>query len=96
LLPPQAIRQALQPCSREKVKEVKEEYPLFKTWVEETLPSLPEKKIPFDVNHLKADQDTIRVLEEIGVIYEDKDKDEATRFYIPEIFRAGLGFSGTT
>ncbi|MFM7559644.1 hypothetical protein [Cylindrospermopsis raciborskii] len=96
LLPPQAIRQALRPCSQEKVEEVKEEYPRFKTWVEEKLPLLIEKKIPFDVKHLKADQDTIRVLEEIGVIYEDKDKDEIARFYIPEIFREGLGFSGTT
>jgi len=25
-----------------------------------------------------------------------KDKDEIARFYIPEIFREGLGFSGTT
>ncbi|BAZ90102.1 hypothetical protein NIES932_15900 [Raphidiopsis curvata NIES-932] len=96
LLPPQAIRQALRPCSQQKVEEVKEEYPRFKTWVDTKLSSLTERKIPFDVQDLKADQDTIRVLEEIGVIYEDKDKDEIARFYIPEIFREGLGFSGTT
>ncbi|MEC4816059.1 MAG: hypothetical protein SAK29_22725 [Scytonema sp. PMC 1069.18] len=39
-------------------------------------------------------QQTVRMLEEMGVIYEDKDKQEAARFYMPEIFREGLGFSG--
>ena len=30
----------------------------------------------------------------MGVIYEDKEKEELERFYMPEIFREGLGFSG--
>ncbi|MDB9316104.1 MULTISPECIES: ParA family protein [Cyanophyceae] len=95
LLPPKAIRLALKPCSNEKVKEAKEEYPLFKTWVEEKLPSLAEKKIPFAVEQFNMDQQTVRLLEEMGVIYEDKEKQEIARFYMPEIFREGLGFSGT-
>ena len=32
------------------------------------------------------------MLEEIGVIYEDKTKNGITCFYMPEIFRVGLGF----
>ena len=40
------------------------------------------------------DQKTVILLEEMGVIYEDKQKDEIKRFYMPEIFREGLGFSG--
>ncbi|BBD53579.1 hypothetical protein [Planktothrix agardhii] len=28
------------------------------------------------------------------MIYEDKEKEDIARFYMPEIFREGLGFSG--
>ncbi|MEA5509571.1 ParA family protein [Crocosphaera sp. UHCC 0190] len=96
LLPPQAIRRALKPCSEKKVEEAKQEYPAFKTWVEETLPKYPpaDKKIPFDVNQFNLDIPTKNILEEMGVIYEDKEKDQLERFYMPEIFREGLGFSG--
>ncbi len=96
LLPPQAIRRALKPCSEDKVKEAKEEYPAFKTWVEDILPKyLPaERRIPFAVEQFEMDQQTVRMLEEMGVIYEDKEKDDEARFYMPEIFREGLGFSG--
>ncbi|MEH1906330.1 ParA family protein [Nostoc sp.] len=97
ILPPQAIRRALKPCSEKKVEEAKEEYPSFKTWVEVTLPKYPpsERKIPFGVEQFEMDQPTVRMLEEMGVIYEDKEKDSEARFYMPEIFREGLGFSGT-
>ncbi|MBS9392115.1 MAG: ParA family protein [Dolichospermum sp. LBC05a] len=94
LLPPQAIRRALKPCSEEKVKEAKEEYPTFKTWVEETLPPQSERKIPFAVEKFNIDQQTMGMLEEMGVIYEDTAKEDIDRFYMPEIFREGLGFSG--
>ncbi|MGH7998717.1 MAG: hypothetical protein ACREPR_04605 [Brasilonema sp.] len=94
LLPPQAIRSALKPCSEDKVKEVKEEYPAFKIWVEDTLPKNPtERRIPFAIEQFDMDQPTVRMLEELGVIYEDKEKEETARFYMPEIFREGLGFS---
>jgi cellulose biosynthesis protein BcsQ len=97
LLPPQAIRRSLKPCSEKKVEEAKEEYPSFKTWVEEILPKYPpsERRIPFGVEQFEMDQPTVRMLEEMGVIYEDKEKDSEARFYMPEIFREGLGFSGT-
>jgi MinD-like ATPase involved in chromosome partitioning or flagellar assembly len=93
LLPPQAIRCALEPCSQEKVREAKEEYPIFKTWVEENLPKYSDKKIPFSLEQFNLDATTVNVLEQMGVIYEDKDKEEAVRYYMPEIFREGLGFS---
>ncbi|MFM6005844.1 MAG: ParA family protein, partial [Sphaerospermopsis kisseleviana] len=94
LLPPQAIRRALKPCSEEKVREATEEYPAFKKWVDEQLPHASERKIPFAVEQFNMDQQTVRMLEEMGVIYEDKEKEEIARFYMPEIFREGLGFSG--
>ena len=95
LLPPQAIRRAIEPCSRKKVDEAKEEYPTFGKWVDETLYQFtPEqKKIPFAVEELGMDQPTVRMLEEMGVIYEDTGKQDTARFYMPEIFREGLGFS---
>ncbi|MFN6539659.1 MAG: ParA family protein [Nostoc sp. EkiNYC01] len=96
LLPPQAIRRALKPCSEKKVEEAKEEYPAFRVWVEDTLPkySPEQRKIPFAVEQFEMDQQTVRILVDMGVIYEDKEKEDTARFYMPEIFREGLGFSG--
>ncbi|MEL6457732.1 MAG: ParA family protein, partial [Cyanobacteria bacterium J06621_15] len=95
LLPPQAIRRSLQPCSKAKVDEAKEEYILFKRWVEDTLReySPAERRIPFDVQQFNMEPQTVRTLEEMGVIYEDKEKEDSARFYMPEIFREGLNFS---
>ena len=96
LLPPEAIRRALKPCSEKKVEEAKEEYPAFKTWVEAILPKYPSpaRRIPFAVEQFDMDQLTVRMLEDMGVIYEDKEKDDTERFYMPGIFLEGLGFSG--
>ena len=95
LLPPQAIRRSLQPCSEKKVNEAMEEYPAFRDWVvkvrNEYTPG--QKRIPFVAEDLNLDQVTIRMLEEMGVIYEDSAKDGIARYYMPEIFRAGLDFS---
>jgi hypothetical protein len=92
-LPPQAIRRALEPCSREKVRESEEEYPIFKSWVEESLHKYSDRKIPFSLEQFNLDGTQVNVLEQMGVIYEDKDKEDAVRYYMPEIFREGLGFS---
>jgi hypothetical protein len=94
LLPPQAIRQSITPCSDKKVEEAKEEYPLFKQWVEKMDKLSYDKiKVPFAPEQLKMETETIEILKEIGVIYEDKEINESERFYIPEIFRIGLGFT---
>jgi cellulose biosynthesis protein BcsQ len=93
LLPPQAIRQSLEPCSDKKVSEAKEEYPRFKLWVDSIEASYtPEQKqIPFIAKDLGLDQITIQMLEDMGVIYQDRENDIA-RYYMPEIFRTGLKF----
>ncbi len=96
LLPPQAVRRALEPCSLEKVKEAKEEYPEFKKWIDKITSSYApsDRRIPFTLEQFDMDQATVRILEDMGVIYEDRGKDdESPRFYMPEIFRAGLDFS---
>ncbi len=94
LLSPQAIRRALEPCSKKKVDEATQEYPDFKGWVEGLSNlSSDQKQVPFKSEDLNLNQATVRILEEMGVLYEDKGKNNVTEFYIPEIYRAGLGFS---
>ena len=95
LLPPQAIRRAIEPCSQGKVQEAIEEYPKFKEWVNtiETKYTQEQKRAPFTLDTLSIDQATIRMLEEIGVIYEDRGKDDVSLYYMPEIYRSGLGFT---
>jgi hypothetical protein len=94
LLPPQAIRRAIKPCSSKKVDEFGEEYPDFRAWVEKIRTiSVRNRKIPFTADELQMAPATIKILKEIGVIYEDRGRDDVSRFYMPEIFRAGLDFS---
>lgn len=95
LLPPQAIRRAIEPCSAAKVKEVGEEYPQFKMWVKTELKGYKpsEKCVPFSLDTRPIDPSTIRMLEDIGVIYEDRGKGGISRYYMPEIYRSGLGFT---
>jgi cellulose biosynthesis protein BcsQ len=96
ILPPQAIRDALEPCSKSKVAETGQEYPQFRKWIEGIHAKLPiqNRHIPFYANEMDIDQREIQMLEDIGAIYGDVDKkDGTTRFYMPEIFRAGLGFT---
>ncbi|MEA5479596.1 hypothetical protein VB774_18395 [Pseudanabaena galeata UHCC 0370] len=97
LLPPQSVRRALDPCSKDKVEEAQDEYPAFKQWVE-IIASYPQQQkiIPFKAQDLKLDTETITMLEIMGVIYEDKARNDDARYYMPEIFRAGLGFNLAT
>ncbi len=68
LLPPQAVRRALEPCSKKKVDEAKQEYPAFKTWVDDKLPKYPpaDLRTPFAVEQFGMAQPTVRILEEMG------------------------------
>ncbi|MGR0481098.1 MAG: ParA family protein [Candidatus Electronema sp. V4] len=92
ILPPQAVRRALKPCSSKKVQEAEEEYPEFKKWVQR-IAVYQDKKIPFTLEQLDMSQTEVSILQEMGVLYEDREKDGAARFYMPEIFREGLGFT---
>ena len=94
LLPPAAIRRALDGCSEKKVEEAEEEYPEFARWVSDLGKYLPDqKRIPFTADKFELTQSRIELLREMGVLFDDRGKDDITRFYMPEIFRAGLGFS---
>lgn len=96
VLPPQAIRDSLEPCSEGKVNETDQEYPEFKKW-RENIRELPmtSRLIPFEVTDfakMGIDQTSIQMLEDIGAIHGDLSKEGTMKYYMPEIFRTGLGF----
>jgi len=94
LLYPEAIRRSLSECSREKVEEASTEILPLRQW-QDKLQEVPEdaKKVPFNPINVGLTDELIRSLKDIGVIYEDIDRmEDADRFYLPEIYRTGLGF----
>jgi len=94
LLYPEAIRQSLSECSREKVEEACTEILPLRDW-QIKLQDIPEdsKKVPFNPASVGLSEELIRSLKDIGVIYEDIDRlEDSDRFYLPEIYRTGLGF----
>lgn len=94
LLYPEAIRQSLSECSREKVEEASTEILPLREW-QLRLQDIPEelKKVPFNPGNVGLSEELIRSLKDIGVIYEDIDRiEDSDRFYLPEIYRTGLGF----
>lgn len=94
VLVPEAIRKSLPDCSDEKVSEAIIEVAALRKW-KEVLDTLPQemKKTPFSIEALNLPSDLLNSLRELGVVYEDADQtEEPERFYLPEIYRSGLGF----
>lgn len=87
-LVPQAIKDALPECSREKVEEIKKENDELKR-VFEKLEKVPqsERLIPFDSTLTELDNNDFRVLIEGGALLND-----GGSYYLPEIYLHGLGF----
>ncbi|MBS0425010.1 MAG: ParA family protein [Proteobacteria bacterium] len=93
VLSPEAIRRAVRECSSEKVKEAISEINILKTW-NDTLQNISEKSVPFDAAEMGLDSESSKALQELGVIFEDRDKhNEEKRFFLPESYRTGLGFT---
>ncbi|WP_289018961.1 hypothetical protein [Desulfobacter postgatei] len=92
LLPPFAIRGAMNGCSSERVKELQQESKVFETWVKD-LETRDDLVIPFSKTLLGDDNSrTLIELKKLGVVYEDTSDSNENRYYIPEIYRLGLGF----
>ncbi len=94
VLAPESMRSAIPKCSEEKVGEAVKEIAVLSDW-KEKLDGLPaaERRVPFDPASLGLSPEGLNSLRELGVIYEDTDqKNSAERFYLPEIYRQGLGF----
>lgn len=97
VLPPESIRDALRLSSAEKVQEAVAEYEALRKW-NENLDQIPaeNKKMPFEPRNVGLNEQALLAeLQAIGVVFEDKDKQENDRFYLPEIYRSGLGFEST-
>jgi MinD-like ATPase involved in chromosome partitioning or flagellar assembly len=86
LLPPRSIRDALGPCSREKVSEIEQEIrdlkPIF-----DKLRGASERKMPFGAAEIGLERREVELLESTGIILESEGE-----YFMPEIFRSGLGF----
>lgn len=88
ILVPTAIRRSLSPCSQEKINEIKEENTeLRRIFGKINEIPIDKKRVPFDQNDLGLEANDLEILERNGVIGRDGEK-----YYIPEIFREGLGF----
>lgn len=98
VLAPESMRKSIPKCSTDKVTEAIREIEPLKHWLD-TLAAWPEREMPFraqDVGLAEQPQ-LLTALQELGVIYEDpKDSPGAPRLYLPEIYRAGLGFKTST
>ncbi len=88
LLPPAAVKNALDPCSTQKIKEIEIEVPVLKN-IFEKMKNASEnlRQIPFDKETLGLNSYDIDVLTRLGIITLHED-----RYYMPEIIRRGLDF----
>ncbi len=81
-----AVRDAIQPCSEQKIREIKDEIkPLDGIFA--TLQQSTDRRIPFDAPQSGLSVEQIQFLLKAGVLIEDKGE-----YFMPEIFRLGLGF----
>ena len=94
VLAPESMRQAIPKCSEEKVGEAVKEILALGRWkVKLDAMSAAVRRVPFDPATLGLEPEGLNTLRELGVIYEDTDqKDTTERYYLPEIYRQGLGF----
>ncbi len=89
LLQPAAIRKAIQPCSTMKISEIEDEFPGIKSVFNKLRQYKEERrKIPFTADKLDLTAQEIEQLEALGVLQKVDEK-----YYMPEIFRYGLGFT---
>lgn len=86
LLSPAAVRSAIAPCSKDKINEITQEFHRVKA-IFEKFAKKSERDIPFQAKEFNLTQQEIKFLEAVGIILEEEKK-----YYIPEIFRHGLGF----
>ncbi|WNV06431.1 hypothetical protein RP726_08505 [Candidatus Methylospira mobilis] len=96
VLAPDAIRKSLPECSVEKVSEAASEIKALFLWRERLAQvDADNRKVPFGLEAVGlSDTTLLSVLRDLGIVYEDTERlDNPARFYLPEVYRAGLGFS---
>lgn len=94
VLSPESMRRAIPDCSVKKVEEAKAEIAPLRSWFNRMAKKqITERQIPFSAASVLLEPEELRVLRELGVIYEDSDKALGDkRLFLPEIYRAGLKF----
>ncbi|MFO7750920.1 MAG: hypothetical protein R6V54_12590 [Desulfobacteraceae bacterium] len=95
-LPPVAIRRSLEPCSKKKISEAKEEFPDFKKWFDQFEKQIKpsDRVVPFTAKQYDLTSSVVEMLVDMGVIMESEDtSDGSMKFYMPEIYRSGLQFN---
>jgi MinD-like ATPase involved in chromosome partitioning or flagellar assembly len=89
VLVPKAMREVLEECSRKKIEEIITENLILKD-IFSTLQDLSseQKHIPFTQSESNLSPEEMKILEDNGALLR-----EGNHYYLPEIFRSGLGFS---
>jgi hypothetical protein len=92
ILVPGAIRHSIEECSKKKIEEIKLENPPLGALLDKLKNDIDinAKIIPFTREEIKLGMDDVNLLENNGVITKENDE-----YYMPEIFRLGLGFKNT-
>ncbi|NOS88098.1 MAG: ParA family protein [Methylococcaceae bacterium] len=96
---PAAIRSAVEKCSAAKVEEAILEIEVLNQWSDELKKNQVDRSVPFDAQEesMGLPPERLKALQDLGVIFEDRDKmTEKKRFYLPESYRSGLGFTLTS
>lgn len=85
---PKKIREAIEPCAKDKLKEIEQEMPkIYEILQKITDESLPEKILPLELEKISVTVDEVDRLERQGSI-----KLSEKKYYLPEIIRQALGF----
>lgn len=96
LLAPASLRTGVKLSSGKKVEEAKKEFKVLESWISKLNEiSATDKSVPFSAEATKLEPDEIRSLIDLGIIYEEKGTSADKRYYLPELFREGLGFTLT-
>lgn len=92
ILIPTAIRNSIEECSKKKIEEIMTENPPLGAILDriQNDTDINAKIIPFTREEIKLGIEDINLLENNGVITKENDE-----YYMPEIFRLGLGFKNT-
>lgn len=91
ILTPAAMRSALPSCSVNKIDDIGQENPPVKALLDRLRALQAEdRRIPFTLDTVGLTLEEARLLENNGVVFREDDQ-----YWIPEIFRHGLGFRTT-
>jgi MinD-like ATPase involved in chromosome partitioning or flagellar assembly len=88
-LTPQAMRRSIEECSKRKIEEIEEENVTLRDLFSKMRRlDAKRKQVPFSPAEVGLSPTELSILEDNGVVVSDDDG-----WYMPEIFRQGLGFS---